>query len=179
MDNNAGRLSPEEQDILTLIGVTLTAVQRAERNIGYCINFVFQSGPVITLDGLDALEEDAKRKTLGQLIQSLRMAITVPETFDQDLRSFLDNRNRFIHRLVHEPEFNMDSSQGRKNLWSFLIRFCNQMLSMNKMFLGFLGGFAVDIGIASFSSDTPLGDLFRHFSESSDYKLVIRQEHPE
>jgi hypothetical protein len=139
--NIAGpRLGAEEQNVLALIGLTLISVQVTERNLGYCINIVFRSGPVLTIDGIDALAEDARRKTLGRLIHGLRQAVAVPPSFEQELQSLLENRNRFVHNLFHDAELQMDVPQGRKELISFLTRFNNQMWSMNKVILGISGG---------------------------------------
>jgi hypothetical protein len=169
-------LPREEQDILALIGINLISVQVTEENLGFCINFVFRSGPVITLEGIDALEEDARRKTLGQLIRGPRQAVAVPPSFEQELQSLLDNRNRFIHHLRHDTELNMDHPEGRKNLRIFLVRFCDQMLSMNSVFLGFLATFAADVGIVGVPEAAPCGNLISRVAESADWKLVINRK---
>jgi hypothetical protein len=85
------------EDVWARIGVLLALLQHVERAINICLAWY---GPEpTTLEQLASLDE-SKRKTLGGLFKELRerMNVEIP-TF---LLTFVDDRNRFVHRLFTE-----------------------------------------------------------------------------
>ncbi len=58
------------------------------------------------------MDERHHKETLGGLERKLRDHVQLPPDFAAQLRTFIEHRNRFIHRLFHEPAFALEHDTG-------------------------------------------------------------------
>src|ERR1700720_1052162 len=87
----------------TNIGAALVACQTAEKLINVSLRSLFPKEPIRTVEMLDRLNEEYRRKTLGYFIRALRERVGIDEQFDALLGDFLEHRNTLVHDLAGVP----------------------------------------------------------------------------
>jgi len=102
------------EDAIQKIGETLLIIQKVER---------FLAAILVTMAG-DAERQLQRlllkdKQTLGRLIQYLNKVASVPPDAQAALRRFLDYRNTFVHNLMMQSWFDLDSKSGRKKVDRF------------------------------------------------------------
>jgi hypothetical protein len=100
-------------EFLARIGVALLQIQQTERVLKTCTRHVLGRLGT-TWEMIEAQGEVERNKTLGQLLVELRKRINVNPEFDDVLKSFLQDRNTFIHNLSKVPHFSLESDEGMK-----------------------------------------------------------------
>src|SRR3954469_743209 len=95
------------EDAWTRIGLLLGLLQHAEHAINVSLSWVFTDQPV-ALEQIAFFESSRQKKTLGALLQALRERINVDDDFDSFLTAFLQDRNRFVHRVFTEPGYDIN-----------------------------------------------------------------------
>ena len=99
-------------ETMKLVGITLYAVQTAERSLGGALASFMTEGQPLSSKDFWQLDEAHQKATLGQLIHKLRKSFPLQSDFSDRLTRFLDDRNRFVHRLFYEPEFDLLTDTG-------------------------------------------------------------------
>ncbi|PRG53434.1 hypothetical protein [Burkholderia gladioli] len=103
--------------ISSLIGETLVSLQAFEQLlVAFLLSTVSESEADQKLEQLLL----RNKETLGRLLKELSTRTTLPEHFAPDFDSLLEMRNVFIHRLLLEPRFSLNSSEGRVALDAFM-----------------------------------------------------------
>jgi hypothetical protein len=69
---------------------------------------------------IDDLRNGWKRKTLGNMIKSIEEAWEIEPTLKANLELFLANRNRLIHGITTEEQFDIRTHWGQDELIAFL-----------------------------------------------------------
>jgi hypothetical protein len=109
---------PSLDSLYAKFGITAEAGQLLETELGTLL-----IADAIKLHGLDKVRnkvlakkilEDIDRKTLGQLIQTLRKHRTVPPEFEAELEIALSERNRLNHSFYLEHNLRKLSEEGRQ-----------------------------------------------------------------
>jgi len=131
-------MTDEYVEVYKFIGLSLLMLQSTENHIAFCMTYIFPKGKILViLDNMAALEAEDRRKTTGQLISALRQRVQVDSSFDDTLSSFIENRNRFVHRLTDDPKFDLYKPDGRRKIMKFLNEFNSQMEVVAKVFMAF------------------------------------------
>ncbi len=109
---------PSLDALYAKFGVTAEAAQLLETEIGTLL-----IADAIKLHGLDKVRnkvlakkilEEIDRKTLGQLIQTLRKQRTIPPDFEVELEIALSERNRLNHSFYLEHNLRKLTEEGRR-----------------------------------------------------------------
>lgn len=86
--------SEEQQNLLMSIGAVFVICQAVEPLLDFFCELT--SASVVTLDLLEGLSAETRRKTVGQMLNKLRNAVRVDPQIESMLKSFLDHRNEFV-----------------------------------------------------------------------------------
>ena len=107
-------IEPNELQLETvrLVGVTLYAVQTAERSLGSALASFMTEGQPLSSEDFWRLDETHRQATLGQLAYKLRKGFSLAPDFSDRLAQFVNDRNRFVHRLFYEAEFDLLTDSG-------------------------------------------------------------------
>jgi hypothetical protein len=125
-------------EIYKVIGKLLIATQGVEQLINHSLGFVMRFLQAATLDDIYALNEPEKKKTLGKLLRELRDRVSVEASFDSLLKSFLKNRNTFIHKMSSLPGWTLETEAGRRVAIKFLERYREELTQVNRIFVAFV-----------------------------------------
>ncbi len=90
-------VSEQKKMLLMNIGGVLLMCQLLERPLDMFCELA--SASVLTVDLLDSLDAEKRRKTVGQMLKQLRESVDVDPELDGILQPFLEHRNEFVHRL--------------------------------------------------------------------------------
>lgn len=121
---------------LEVLGKTLLHSQEFERSFGYCVGLIFSGRSMIGVPELEDIKKEASRITLGQFVERIKRSGSVCDAIEMKLKTVLEARNRMAHRLVDDPEFDLDSEAGCRRLVVFLIRLQSAMLELTLIFTG-------------------------------------------
>jgi hypothetical protein len=94
------------------IGITLLSIQSVEQILEFCLRWVFPSNSNLDLKSLYVMATAERKRTLGQAVNELRKRVDVHAEFDSMLNEFVSLRNRFVHQLFNEPEFNLATDKS-------------------------------------------------------------------
>ena len=103
--------SIESEEAWQRVGLLLALLQNAEHAVNTSLKWVFTNDPFgeddkgNLLDQLSILKEFQRKKTLGQLHRALRERVALDPEFQTFFGQFVEDRNRFAHRLFLEPGF--------------------------------------------------------------------------
>jgi hypothetical protein len=109
----------KHEDVWARIGLLLAVLQHVEHTINASLGWVFHDQPV-TLEQIALFEKSKQRKTLGVLLRALRERIKIDRGSDRFLKRFLDDRNRFIHRLFTERGYDINNSKDIRKIRKFV-----------------------------------------------------------
>ena len=90
-------VSPNPEDIYSLIGFALTYTQSVEKNISFITTFVLQDEEDLIIEKLNSIESKERKKALGYFIGKLKSRVDLAPVLESLLADFLKNRNDFIH----------------------------------------------------------------------------------
>ena len=110
----------QQRDTLTRAGLALVLVQTAERMLRHTLLLVIQDGDALDLKRFQEGSVSLDRKTLGQLMATLRARADLDDGFDDALREFLRDRNALAHDLERVEGFDLRSAKGRAVANAFL-----------------------------------------------------------
>ena len=80
--------------LCTNIGLAVLSCQTAEKLINLCLLYLFPKKPIRTVEMLEQLDEQHRRKTLGQFVRALRERVGLAPEFDTLLANFLEHGTR-------------------------------------------------------------------------------------
>lgn len=108
------RVEPSElaRQTIALVGTTLYGVQVAERSLGDALAICMTEGQPLSSEEFWHLSEVHRQKPLGHLTRKLGENFTLAPDFEKRLTEFRDSRNRFVHRLFFESEFDLLTESG-------------------------------------------------------------------
>jgi hypothetical protein len=124
-------------EIREVIGSLLITTQGVEHHINQCLRLVIRFRQATTIDEIYALKEPEKKKTLGSLLGELRERVSVEPSFDALLKSFLENRNTFAHRMSFLPGWTLETKAGRRVAMEFLKRYSGELAQVQYIFMAF------------------------------------------
>ena len=107
------------EDAWTRIGLLLGILQHAEHAINVSLAWVFTDQPV-TLEQIAFFKPSKQKSTLGALLRKLRERANVDDEFDDFVTTFLEDRNRFVHRLFTEDGYNLSEAKDVAHIREFV-----------------------------------------------------------
>jgi hypothetical protein len=134
----------ESEDAWARIGLLLVLLQNAEHAINACLKWVFthdrfgEEDEGNLLDQLSNLKEFQRKKTLGELHRALRKRVDVRQEFETYFAKFVDDRNRFVHRLFLEPEFSVNDPKDIPRIRQFVDTLTNQTMTLIALFNAYI-----------------------------------------
>jgi hypothetical protein len=143
------------KDVWARIGLLLALLQQTELAIKASLKWVFTTDPFgeehmdNLLDQLANLKEFERKRTLGQLQSALRGRVDTGPDFDAFFTQFVEDRNRFIHRLFTEPGFNVNDPEDVGRIREFVDSLTERAIRMLVMFHGFLDMWAEEHKLGS------------------------------
>ena len=155
-------LPPEEIETITRVGVAFLLLHRLEKQICHCLVIVFPRRPLKTVDDLEQLTAAEQSKTLGQLVHALRQRTTVQPMLGSILKSFLEDRNRFIHHLSDQIG-DISTATGRKAICDFIDGFSNNIGVLMRIFAAFL---------LAYLQQLKLSDIYEHSDSAADNQFI-------
>ena len=81
------------------IGAAVIGCQSAEKWMVLCLTLLFPDQPIESVEIFDRIEEQHRRKMLGQLVRELRKRVRLADEFEELLSDFLKHRNALVHDL--------------------------------------------------------------------------------
>lgn len=119
-------------------GLTLHALQITEHQISFCLTWVFPKDANARLRELFAADSNHPKRTLGQLIAELRKRAEIVDDFDDLFADFVNKRNRFIHKLFTEDQYQLQSDVGAARAIEFMLPLQELAVTVQDTFHGHL-----------------------------------------
>ena len=132
------------EDAWARIGLLLGVLQNVEHAVNTALRWVFRNDPFgeehqdNLLDQLSHLKDFQRKKTLGQLSCALRAQANMHPDFETFFSKFVDDRNRFIHRLFLEDGFNIGRPEDTERIRRFIDDLTDRALTVAAVFHAFL-----------------------------------------
>jgi hypothetical protein len=135
-------LGPEIEWYLIKKGMTLEMVQGVERIFGQTMHMIFGLESFLSIEELERLDAEARKKTLGQLIAKLRERVQLEPKFDEILSRFVEDRNEFIHRAKK------DTPEDEQRQEALIARLNKVGSLLMQTFISFILAFSERVGVS-------------------------------
>jgi hypothetical protein len=142
--------NPTIQDVRTLctsIGAAVITCQMAENLINLSLQWLFPKEPVRTVEMLQQLEEQHRRKALGQFIRALRDRVGLAAKFYELLGDFLEHRNTLVHDLGRVDGHTFTSLDGFQRMNAYANQVANEALRLTEIFAAFIDSWTEQVGM--------------------------------
>jgi hypothetical protein len=146
--------SLESQETWQGIGLLLALLQSAEHAINTSLQWVFTNDPFgeqedgNLLDQLSNLKEFQRKKNLGQLQSALRARVSLHPEFEVYFAKFVEDRNRFAHRLFLEHGFNVGKPEDNQRIRQFVDDLASRTVTIIALFHAFIINWAEEHDLA-------------------------------
>lgn len=140
----------EIQDMRTLctnIGAAIIACQTVEKCINLTMKGVFPKEPIRTVEMLERLDEQHRRKTLGQFIHALRSRVGLAPEFDTLLESFLEHRNTLAHDLLRVPSHLFSTPEGFVRMNQYVLQTAQEANRLTQIFAALIDAWTEQVGM--------------------------------
>lgn len=125
---------PNEHDVYSLIGFTLTYIQSVERNIRFCTTFVLQGNTELTWETLQHINGQERKKALGYFVGKIKERAQLFPAFEELLNDFLQQRNDFVHNQDRIPGWDLETEDGILVAKKFVVSLLRQAHVVNEIF---------------------------------------------
>ena len=129
------------------IGAAIIGCQTAEKLINLAMQWLFPKEPIRTVEMLEHLEEEHRRKTLGQFIYALRARVGLAPDFDALLGDFLEHRNTLVHDLLRVPRHTFSTHEGFTRMNEYVLQTASEPYRLTEIFAAFFDSWTEQIGI--------------------------------
>ena len=129
-------LDERRQEVLAAIGGTLIIVQMAERMVKFCMTYVVQMTPLLSLEALEKQTAQEARKTLGYFLSELRKRASLEEQLDGRFTEFLQLRNQFAHGLYTVEGLDFKTPDGLTVATDYIGRVAGLAVYVQNVFMG-------------------------------------------
>lgn len=157
----------ESEEAWQRIGLLLVLLQNAEHAINACLKWVFTHDPFgqddegNLLDQLSNLKEFQRKKTLGQLHRALRERVDIHPEFETYFAQFVEDRNRFVHRLFIEPGFSVNNPKDIPRIRQFVDALTDQTMTLIAVFNAYVQVWAEEHKLADDNDYTNEPESFK------------------
>jgi hypothetical protein len=129
------------------IGAAIIACQTAEKCINLTMQWLFPKEPIRTVEMLERLDEQHRRKTLGQFIYALRERVGLAPEFDTLLGDFLEHRNTLAHDLLRAPGHSFSTPEGFELVNQYVLQTVQQANRLTQIFVAFTDAWTEQVGM--------------------------------
>jgi hypothetical protein len=126
------RMSRRE-DVWARIGALLALLQHVEREIDMALTGLFPD-QVITFEQIASSNKSQKKKTLGQLFRRLRELNPNMDRYKTSQSTFVENRNRFVHRLFTEKGYDINNPKDVTRIRKFVDSLTHHSIALDIAF---------------------------------------------
>lgn len=140
-------MTQEQKNVMMSVGLALFGVQGVEAKLKILLSYTFPERKDMTLQEMYDAHGQPSKETLGRLIKKLRERAAVEEDFETLLTSFLQKRNRFVHGLLADPEFNPINAAGIAKLHLFIDDMEAQCWHIDAILMGYIVFFVKALGV--------------------------------
>jgi hypothetical protein len=131
------RFKQRRHDVLAALGGTFITIQQAERMIKFCLVYVLRADEeALSFEVLQKQSKEQQKTTLGGLMARLRARYCLARHFDEEMRSFLELRNQFVHDLGSVEGLGFESREELDITMAFLDRLYRLADHIAGVFLG-------------------------------------------
>ena len=141
---------PDVEDMRVLcanVGAAVIACQTAETLINSSLLLLFPKEPIRTVEMIEQLEKQHRRKTLGQFIRALRERVGLAPEFDTLLANFLEHRNTLVHDLQRVEGHTFSSRDGLQQMNEYARRATSEALRLTEIFGAFFDAWSEQVGM--------------------------------
>jgi hypothetical protein len=142
--------APTPDDIRALytsIGAALVMCQTAEHLINLSLRSLFPKEAIKTIEMLEQLEEQHRKKTLGYFITALRERVGLDEEFDALLGDFLEHRNTLVHDLERVPGHTFLTLDGMQRINAYAMQVLREAQRITEIFAAFIDAWTEQVGM--------------------------------
>ncbi len=138
------RLDSLRDYVLSIAGGTLIYLQQVEEFIQFCCAPLELKGIRLTVADFLSGDPERRRVTLGQMKSALVKANLFSTDFETQLASFVEDRNRFVHRLwveeIHANPFTgLPNEDQMVRIAEFLRNLTRRAYTVERVFKGLCG----------------------------------------
>jgi len=112
----------DQEDIYSLIGLTLCFIQQVESTLNFVLTYVLQDDEPLTIQNLEQLKRKERKSTLGYFVKKLKMRAELLPALETLLDEFLTNRNDFVHNQKDIPGWDLQTKEGEAVAREFTIK---------------------------------------------------------
>lgn len=121
------------REIFAYYGLTMYHIQCLERTLSMLGSTVYNpDADHITRSQYDAILEDNFKKTLGQLISTIKKSIDLPEDFEKKLTDALKKRNFLAHNYFWERAMKLSHTRGQEEMLAELTQLSTYFEDMDR-----------------------------------------------
>lgn len=153
-DASERRLTPEQSDLLTHIGLAMIVIQTAETALNVTVRLAFPRDSRVTLHGLEAQIEADRKKTLGYFVSELRKRANLHPLFEEHVARFLSMRNLLVHRISEIPGWDLSTDDGCRAGKAFAAELINRADTVSKVLAALMRQWQLKAGV-----DVPLPQI--------------------
>ena len=119
-------------DLFFWMGFCLFTIQAAESAIASAIQIALPEKGVISVESLEAAEQEHRKKTIGQLVRKLNNKARIDPGIEQRLVAFISNRNEFVHSF--QRRFDLNGSEGHAQAIAFCQELASEAFGLTQVF---------------------------------------------
>lgn len=119
-------------DLFSWMGFCMFSIQAAESSIASAIQIALPKNRVISVETLEADEQEHRRKTVGQLVRKLNERARIDPGIEQRLDAFISRRNEFVHGF--QQRFDLNATEGRAQAIAFCQEVGSEAFVLAKVF---------------------------------------------
>jgi hypothetical protein len=109
--------------LVTALGMCLIRCQQIEHYIAHSFLLGISKEQKAKYNTINDLRAGWKKKTLGNMLLCIQEAWEIEPTVKAGLELFVESRNRLIHGLTTDEQFDIRTDWGQRELWAFLYFF--------------------------------------------------------
>lgn len=151
-------LTEDQKRVFSVAGQTLLMIQLAESSIQNCCVYVFKDQKELNLEDVYSAEEKTRKKTLGQLIKELQKRIKIHPQFESMLKTFVEDRNYFIHKMFNDPNSPITTKSDCDKIVEILSDLQDYAWNIGNVFLGCFITWTKESGVYQFLPESVKND---------------------
>jgi hypothetical protein len=117
------RYSGRQIILCNLLGICVARCHQIESYISDSFILAVSAKEKDRYKTIDELRNAWRKKTLGQLVRTIEESYDLEPLFKQALDWFVQHRNRLIHGLTTDLQFDIESAWGQDEIIAFLVLF--------------------------------------------------------
>lgn len=151
------------------VGKAVELIQLADRMFKSILLLVFPGKEFSDLDLFQKNEKHLDKATLGKLVKTLKLRVSLNDRFEAILDNYLNDRNSLVHNWDEIPNW-----ENEESAIAFTVGVQKQAAYLSYTFLGFMRAWMEQVDFSSVSEGFP--ELQNLFSEiDANWKPMINE----